>query len=85
MRAHTQTYVTDFAVPVDAVSRNFHFIRSVSENFCGCGVCQRSEAVIFHSPMCFSNYFAAPRFARFGLSFLTEDHACSTSASAITP
>ena len=42
MRAHTQTYVTDFAVPVDAVSRNFHFVRSVSENFCGCGVYQRS-------------------------------------------
>ena len=43
MRAHTQTYVTDFAARVDAVSRNFHFVRSVSENFCDCGVCQWSE------------------------------------------
>ena len=31
MRAHTWMYVTDFTVPVDAVSRNFHFIRSVQK------------------------------------------------------
>ena len=37
MRAHTRTYVTDFAVCVDEVSRNFNFARSCSGNFCGCG------------------------------------------------
>ena len=31
MRAHTQTYVTDFAVPVDAIRRNFYFVRSVQK------------------------------------------------------
>ncbi len=50
MRAHTQTYVTDFAARVDAVSRNFHFVRSVSENFCGCGVCQWSDR-FYSKPM----------------------------------
>ena len=44
------TYVTDFAARVDAVSRNFHFARSISENFCGCGVCQRSELRSSGSP-----------------------------------
>ena len=48
-RAHTRTYVTDFAARVDAVSRNFHFVRSISENFCGCGVCQRSEGISLKS------------------------------------
>ena len=39
-RAHTRTYVTDFAARVDDGSRNFYFVRSVSEDFCGCGVCR---------------------------------------------
>ena len=43
MRAHTRTYVTDFAVRVDDASRNFSSIKSCSRNFCGCGVCQWSE------------------------------------------
>ena len=41
--ATASTYVTDFAARVDEVSRNFNFARSRSGNFCGCGVCQRSE------------------------------------------
>ena len=44
MRAHTWTYVTDFAARVDEVSRNFNFVRSCSRNSCVCGVCQWSEA-----------------------------------------
>ena len=51
MRAHTSTYVTDFAARVDEASRNFNFSRSCSRNFCGCGVCQWSEgAVRLNSP-----------------------------------
>ncbi len=41
-RAHTPTYVTDFAARVDEASRDFHFARSVSKNLCVCGVCQWS-------------------------------------------
>ena len=33
MRAHTRTYVTDFAARVDDASRNFNFVRSPSEKF----------------------------------------------------
>ncbi len=52
MRAHTSTYVTDFAARVDEASRNFNFSRSCSRNFCGCGVCQWSEgAVRLNSPV----------------------------------
>ena len=38
--ATASTYVTDFAVRVDEVSRNFNFIRSCSRNFCVCRICQ---------------------------------------------